>query len=166
MDELERRLELAMSAGTVHELAELVDDVPRVAIPAPVAEPPGRVRVGLPGIRPFARRIEVPARIDRVRRNVLDTVAVGLNSAGYELIYQDPETLRFQRSTKERLTIDLEEHGRANTMMIVYGRASWRTRRASPGFISTNNRVEQYLTDPSRGPDPAQWRTELAYLIR
>ncbi len=118
-----------MSASTVHELAELIDDVPRVAVPRPLAKPPAKVRIGPPGIRPFARRIEVPAPIDRVRRNVLDTLAVGLNSAGYEMIYQDPETLRFQRSGKERLTIDLEEHGRANTTMIVYGLASWRTRR-------------------------------------
>jgi hypothetical protein len=56
-------------------------------------------------------------------------VAVGLNGAGYELIYQDARTLTFQRSLKERLTIDLEKRGKGNTTIVIYGRASRRFRK-------------------------------------
>jgi Domain of unknown function (DUF1707) len=128
VEELERRLERAMSASTIGELAEMVYDLPSVPVPDPIEAASTNVAVGPPGIRPFTRRIEVPAPIDRVRRTVLDTVAVGLNGSGYELIYQDPTTLTFQRSLKERLTIDLEERCTGNTTMIVYGRASRRIR--------------------------------------
>jgi Domain of unknown function (DUF1707) len=123
--ELERRLEQAISARTIHQLAELVHDLP----PAANHEEPAKPRIGPPGIRPFTRRIEVPVPADRVRRALLDTVAVGLNGAGYELIYQDATTLTFQRSLEERLTIDLEESGQGNTTMVIYGRASRRVRK-------------------------------------
>jgi hypothetical protein len=129
VDELERRLEQAMSASTIHQLAELVQDLPALAVPEPIREEPAKTPIGPPGIRPFTRRIEVPAPIDRVWRTLLDTIAVGLNRAGYELIYQDPTTLTFQRSIKERLTIDLEERGKGNTTMVIYGRASRRVRK-------------------------------------
>ncbi|MBV8964822.1 MAG: DUF1707 domain-containing protein [Mycobacteriaceae bacterium] len=129
VDELERRLEQAMSADTIHQLAELVYDLPTVAVPDAIEEEPVKGRIGPPGIRPFTRRIEVPAPVDRVRRTLLDTVATGLNAAGYELVYQDPATLTFQRSLKERLTIDLEPRGKGNTTMVIYGRASQRVRK-------------------------------------
>lgn len=129
VDELERRLERAMTAGTIHELAELVYDLPPVTVPDPIDEQPAKGRIGPPGIRPFTRRIEVPATVDRVRRALLDTVALGLNSAGYELIYQDATTLTFQRSMKERLNIDLEKRGKGNTTLVIYGRASRRVRK-------------------------------------
>ena len=129
VEELERRLERAISASTIHQLAELVYDLPAVTVPDPIDDEPARASIGPPGIRPFTRRIEVPAPVDRVRRTLLDTVAAGLNRAGYELIYQDPTTLTFQRSIKERLTIDLEERGKGNTTMVIYGRASRRIRK-------------------------------------
>lgn len=129
VEELEKRLEQAISASTIHQLAELVYDLPTITVPDPIDEQPPPSRIGPPGIRPFTRRIEVPAPVDRVRRTVLDTVAVGLNRAGYELIYQDPTTLNFQRSLKERLTIDLEERGKGNTTMVIYGRAPRRIRK-------------------------------------
>src|SRR5690348_1199204 len=96
VEELERRLEQAVSASTIQQLADLVYDLPTIAVPDPTDEAPTQARIGPPGIRPFTRRIEVPAPIDRVRRTLLDTVAAGLNGAGYELIYQDPSTLTFQ----------------------------------------------------------------------
>jgi hypothetical protein len=71
----------------------------------------------------------VPAPVDRVRRTLLDTVAVGLNSSGYELIYQDATTLAFQRSPEERVRIELEKRGKGNTTMVIYGRASRRIRK-------------------------------------
>jgi hypothetical protein len=129
VEELERRLEQAVSATTIGELAELVYDLPTVAVPDPIGAEAAQARIGPPGIRPFTRRIEVAATVHRVRRTLLDTVAVGLNRAGYELIYQDPTTLTFQRSLKERLTIDLEERGESNTTMVIYGRASRRIRK-------------------------------------
>jgi len=129
VEELERRLEQAISASTIDQLEELVYDLPTVTIPDPIDDAPAMGRIGPPGVRPFTRRIEVPAPHDRVRRTLLDTVAVGLNRAGYELIYQDPSTLTFQRSLKERLTIDLEERGKGNTTMVIYGSASRRIRK-------------------------------------
>jgi Domain of unknown function (DUF1707) len=134
VEELERRLEHAMSASTLHQLAELVYDLPRLTIPEQIEDDPAPVRLGPPGIRPFTRRIELPAPIDRVRRTVLDTVAPALNGSGFELIYQDSTTLTFQRSLKERLTIDLEKRGRGNTTMIVYGSASRRVRKQFARF--------------------------------
>jgi hypothetical protein len=129
VEELERRLEQAVSASTIHQLAELLYDLPTVAVADPIDDGPRLARIGPPGIRPLTRRIEVPAPVDRVRRTLLDTVAVGLNSSGYELIYQDSTTLTFQRSIKERLTIDLERRGKGNTTMVIYGRASRRVRK-------------------------------------
>jgi len=129
VEELERRLEQAISASTIQQLADLVYDLPKVAVPDPIVGEPAKARTGPPGIRAFTRRIEVPATVDRVRRALLDTVAVGLNRAGYELIYQDATTLMFQRSLKERLRIDLEKRGKGNTTMVIYGRASRRIRK-------------------------------------
>lgn len=117
------------TASRTHELAELVSDLPSLTIPDQIDDEAGAVRLGPAGVRPFTRRIEVPAPIDRVRRIVLDTVAAAQNSSGFELIYQDPTTLTFQRSLKERLTIDLEKRGKGNTTMIVYGSASRRVRK-------------------------------------
>jgi len=132
--EFERRLEQAISASTIHQLAELVYDLPTVAVPDPIDGEPAKVRIGPPGIRPFTRRIEVPASVDRVRATLLDTVAVGLNGSGYELTYQDATTLTFERSIKERLTIDLEKRGQGNTTMVIYGRASRRIRKHLVGL--------------------------------
>ncbi len=129
VEELELRLERAMTAATVRELAELVADVPPLPDPGPPPEPAATVRLGAPGIRPFTQRVEIPAPMYRVRRLTLDALASGLNGIGYELITQSPETLYFQRSVKERVTIDLEPHGPGRTTMIVHGRASRRVRK-------------------------------------
>jgi hypothetical protein len=129
IDELELRLERAMTAATVRELAELVADLPALPAPGPPPEPPAAVRLGPPGIRPFTQRIEIPAPMYRVRRLTLDSLASGLNGIGYELITQSPETLYFQRSAKERVTIELEPHGPGRTTMIVHGRAARRVRK-------------------------------------
>jgi len=129
VDELELRLERAMTARTVRELAELVADLPALPDPGPPPEPPATVRLGAPGVRPFTQRIEIPASMYRVRRLTLDSLASGLNGIGYELISQTPESLYFQRSAKERVTIDLEPHGPGRTTMIVHGCASRRVRK-------------------------------------
>jgi hypothetical protein len=128
-DELERRMAAAVSAQTIHELALVVVDLPsvEVATTAPAPTPPPRL--GPPGIRPFTQRIEIPAPIERVRELALDSLAVGLNGAGYELMSQSPTDLIFVRSEKERISIDLEPRGHGRTMMVVHGRASRRVRK-------------------------------------
>jgi hypothetical protein len=128
-EELERRLAAAVSAQTIHDLALVVVDLPSVEVPARVASPARPPRIGPPGIRPFTQRIEIPAPIERVRELALDSIAVGLNGAGYELISQTPTDLDFVRSVKERVTIDLEPRGHGATMMVVHGRAPRRIRK-------------------------------------
>lgn len=160
VDELDRRALQAMSASTIHELAELVVDLPSVSTPEEARLLPARERVGPPGVRPFTRRIVVPARVERTRAVALDTIASGLNGYGYELVRQTPQTLVFERTRrssgwlaavlffplgllalrpggKERLTISLESAGAENTMMIVHGSASRRVRKAFAGLRFT-----------------------------
>ncbi len=122
VEELERRVEQAMTAQTVHELALVVYDLPAPRVS--VGQPDRRRRVGPPGIRPFTRRVVVPVSPERARAIVLDTIATGLNGLGYELSRQSPESMEFRRSRKERIVIDFERQGTDTTTMIVRGRAS------------------------------------------
>ncbi len=126
VEELEGRVERAMTAGTIHELASVVYDLPAQRRPALGH----RGRVGPPGIRPFTRRIVVPVPLERTRAVALDTIATGLNGSGYELWRQSSESMEFQRSPKERIVIDFERHGTNSTTMIVHGRASRRIRKS------------------------------------
>lgn len=142
VDELDRRVERAMDARTIHQLACVVADLPAITIPEPVPEPIGRVRVGTPGIRPFTRRIVVPASIDRTRAVVLETVAPGLNGSGYELRRQDAHGLQFERRrgwrrVRERVVIAFERHTAQQTVMIVHGVAPRRIRRAFTNLTFT-----------------------------
>jgi hypothetical protein len=124
-EELERRLERTMSARLVDELAEVMNDLPAISAPVEHAEGSAQlVKVGPPGIRPFTRRVVVPARVQRVRTVALDTLAPSLNRLKYELKHQSPRGLEFERTAKERIVISFEEHGPNETMMVVYGRAS------------------------------------------
>ena len=107
----------------------MVVDLPGVAVPSSVPAPARSPRLGPPGIRPFTQRIDVPAPIERVRELALDSLAVGLNGVGYELISQSPTDLYFVRSDKERVSIDLEPRGHGRTMMVVHGRAPRRIRK-------------------------------------
>jgi hypothetical protein len=129
LEELERRVERAMSAQTIHQLAEVVYDLPTISVPEERADPSIRIRVGPPGIRPFTRRIVVPAPIERTRSVALDTIAPGLNGLGYELKRQSPTGLEFQRTAKERIVIALEPSGTNATTMIVHGRAARHIRK-------------------------------------
>jgi hypothetical protein len=129
LEELERRAERAMSAHTIHELAEVVYDLPTISVPQERADRAVRVRVGPPGMRPFTRRIVVPAPIQRTRAIALDTIAPGLNGLGYELQRQSPTGLEFQRTAKERIVIALEPCGSNATTMIVHGRAARHVRK-------------------------------------
>jgi hypothetical protein len=122
VEELEQRLGQAMSAQSVGELASLVHDLPRTALP--VEQSTRRaLRVGLPGNRPFTYRLVVPSRLERTRVAALDTIATGLNRSRWELMRQTPTSLEFRRSGNERIVIDLEPNGTTATTMIVHGRA-------------------------------------------
>jgi len=99
IDELELRIARATSSDTIHDLAEIVADLPIVSVPD---EQPhrGPVRIGPPGIRPFTQRLVVPAAVERTRTIALDTIAPGLNAFGYALEHQSPAELQFERSTR------------------------------------------------------------------
>jgi hypothetical protein len=111
-----------MSAQSVRELATLVHDLPRTALPV---EQPTRppLRVGLPGVRPFTYRLGIPSPLERTRVAALDTIATALNRSRWELMRQTPTSLEFRRSGNERIVIDLEPNGTTATTMIIHGRA-------------------------------------------
>lgn len=135
VDELEVRIARAMSSHTIHDLAEIVADLPTVSV-LDVQADPGSVRIGPPGSRAFTQRLVVPAVVERTRTIALDTIAPGLNACGYELEDQSPTELQFARSMRsggllglltppktERIVISLESKRPGETIMIVYGRA-------------------------------------------
>jgi hypothetical protein len=122
LEELDRRVEQATTAQTIHELAVVVHDLPGPS--APHHRPNRRERVGPPGIRPFTRRIVVPLPPERTRAIALDTIATGLNGMGYELRHQSPARMEFRRGRNERIVIDFERQDAKTTTMIVHGRAS------------------------------------------
>jgi hypothetical protein len=154
VDELEQRVAQAMSAKTVHELAELLHDLPPVATPPSTREPTTPAHLGPPGVRPFTRRIVVPASPQRTRTVALDTIAPALNGYSYELTQHSPAGLTFERSGRpvwtflvafflfpfgllalkvkhtERIVISIEQHGAAQTTMVIHGSASRRVRKA------------------------------------
>jgi hypothetical protein len=129
MEEFERRVEQAMAAQTIHDLAEVVHDLPTAIPPDRQQHRAERVRIGPPGIRPFTRRIVVPVPLERTRAIALDTIATGLNGLGYELRRQSPIAMEFERTARERIVIDFERHGTASTTMIVHGRAARSVRK-------------------------------------
>jgi hypothetical protein len=122
VEELERRLEQAMSAQSVGELAILIRDLPRTVLPVQQPTCP-EVRVGLPGVRPFTYRLVIPSPLERTRVAALDTIATALNRSRWELVHQTPTSLEFTRSANERIVIDLAPNGTTATTMIVHGRA-------------------------------------------
>jgi Domain of unknown function (DUF1707) len=134
LEELERRVERAMSAPTVGQLAEVLSDLPAVEVVAGQLDRPGSVRVGPPGVRPFTLRIVVPAAIERTRAVALDTIAPGLNAMSYELKRQSPTGLEFERNAKERIVIAFERSGSRRTTMIIHGRASRTVRKKFAKF--------------------------------
>ena len=129
VEEFERRVEQAMAAQTIHELAKVLYDLPATIPPDRLQDRAERVRVGPPGIRPFTRRIVVPVPLERTRAIALDTIATGLNGLGYELRRQSPMAMEFERSARERIVIDFERHGARATTMIVHGRAARSVRK-------------------------------------
>jgi hypothetical protein len=141
VEELDQRLARAMSAQTVHELAETVYDLPTVTVRDDEPRRHEAVAVGPPGVRPFTRRLVVPARLDRTRDVALDTIAPAPNVLGYELRRQSPIRLEFERTVRstlglmslgdrQRITISFENRDANETSMIIHGRAPRRVRKA------------------------------------
>lgn len=139
-DELERRVERALSAETADQLAGLMADLPVLAEPdGPVAAASGRI--GWPGIRPFLFRAVVPGEARRVRTLALDTVAVGLTHVGFELMRQTADTLEFARTerpyglrgwvmlNRERVVISFEARRDAKTTILIHGKATRKVRK-------------------------------------
>jgi hypothetical protein len=153
-EELEQRLERAMGARTVGELAEVVHDLPAPPTAVkPAGSPPSKRREP-PGILTFRRRIAVPSPPAKVRTSLLTSVAPPLNDNDYALIDQSPNHLVFENSKRpgwtilvsilffpfgliallpdhtERITISLEELGDGETMVFINGSGPRRVRKA------------------------------------
>ena len=160
IDELEERVGKAMAARTYGELREITADLPAISAPSPDGElahkPTVVVQVAgaySPGIRPFTMRVVVPAPLGYTRNVALETIAPGLNGAGFELATQSTTMLEFHHRANrtlaiviavllfpigllalrakrdERVVISLEPEGPERTAMIVHGRASSRVRQ-------------------------------------
>ncbi len=128
VDEFERRVQRAMCAETIHDLADLVVDLPPIRTSAEPAVRPV-LRAGPPGVRPFTYRIVVGSPPERTRMVALDTIAAALNGSGWELRSQNAGSLEFRRRGRERIVIDLEPHGPGATMMVIHGQAPRNVRR-------------------------------------
>jgi hypothetical protein len=136
VEELERRVGLAVRAETIDDLRGLVADLPEVRL-RDGAEAGAPMSVGLPGVRPFIRQLVAPAGAARTRRVALDTLAPALGRMRFELVEQSANGLVFERVSRngwfsvrrERVAIDLEELGPDQTLMIIHGRATRAVRK-------------------------------------
>jgi hypothetical protein len=154
VDELDQRLQGAMSAVTIGELAEFVYDLPTITIPSQPHGAELNPRAGPPGILPFTRRLVVPTSLRRTRDVTLDTLAPALNADGYELVAQSATGLVFERRSRsggriaaavlffpfgllallgrqpsQRIVISFDDRGGNQTDMTIHGSASRRVRK-------------------------------------
>lgn len=136
VEELERRLGLAMRAETIAELRELVADLPEVGR-SDGGDPGAPMSVGLPGVRPFIRQVVAPADLARTRRAALGTLAPALGRMRFELLEPSAHGLVFERVSRngwfsvrrERVAISLEELDADQTLLIIHGRAARAVRK-------------------------------------
>lgn len=136
VEELERRVGLAMRAETIPELRDLVVDLPEVR-PRNRGEAEAPMSVGLPGVRPFIRQVVAPVGAALTRRAALHTLAPALGRIGFELLEQSANGLVFERVSRngwfsvrrERVAISLEDLGPDQTLMIIHGRATRAVRK-------------------------------------
>jgi hypothetical protein len=145
-DDLENRLERALAAETIEELAAVVADLPAVSRTSPTTvRSTAQLRLARSGIRPFIVQIAVPQPIEQVRAAALDTAAGGLIRTGFEMTRQTPATLEFLRSrrqgwfrtTTERVVMSFERGGEADTVLLIYGRATRGIRKQLARLSST-----------------------------
>ena len=101
-DELERRLERALAAETIEELAAVVADLPALPRTVPqTTRSTAQLRLGRSGIRPFILQLVVAQPVGQVRAAALDTAAGGLIRSGFEMTRQTPATLEFLRTRRQ-----------------------------------------------------------------
>ena len=101
-DELERRLERALAAETIEELAAVVADLPALPQTVPqTTRSTAQLRLGRSGIRPFILQLVVAQPVGQVRAAALDTAAGGLIRSGFEMTRQTPATLEFLRTRRQ-----------------------------------------------------------------
>lgn len=140
-EELERRLELALSAETTDQLAAVAGDLPTSPAGDQAIAAGASTRLGPPGIRPFLVEIVASGDPQHVRATALRTLGRGLVGSGFELVSESPAALEFARASKasglrgwfvkerERVVISFASHRPHETAMLVYGRASRKVRK-------------------------------------
>jgi hypothetical protein len=137
-DDLEDRLERALAAETVEQLAAIVVDLPAPSQPAiETTRSTAQLQLARSGNRPFILQLVVRQPVDQVRASALDTAAVGLIGSGFEMVRRTPETLEFLRArkrgwlrtTRERVVMSFEPRGDAATILLMYGRATRSVRK-------------------------------------
>lgn len=136
VDELERRVGLAIQAETISELRGVVADLPDVR-PLDRVQAGKPMSVGPPGVRPFIRQVVAPAGAAGTRRAALDTLAPALSRMRFELLEHAADRLVFERVSRngwfsvrrERVAISLEELGADQTLVIIHGRATRAVRK-------------------------------------
>jgi hypothetical protein len=156
LEELEERLEDAISATTVADLADSVRDLPALPALAGAAEPV-RLRARTPGVLRFNDRRVLAVPRGRAREVVFTGVCPVLNAFGYKLVDLSPSgfvferqahrspfvlipailffpigliTLAFTGGATVRVVVSLERHGTDETLMSVNGAAPRPVRRA------------------------------------
>jgi hypothetical protein len=158
VDELSDRTAQALAAVTVEELAALLADLP--AAPAPPEPRSRRKRPWIPGRISFSARWTAAARPDEAAFAVLEHVAPGLRSYGFELVDRTPYRLVFAHERRpvwtilvavitfpvgllallytdtERITIELAARGKG-TVMLARGVARLSVRQAFDDLEST-----------------------------
>jgi DUF1707 SHOCT-like domain len=136
VEELERRVGLAMRAETIPELRGLVADLPEMR-PRDRSHTGTPMSVGLPGVRPFIWQVVAPVGAARTWRAALDTLAPALGRMPFELLEQSANGLVFERVSRngwfsvrrERVAISLEALGADQTLLIIHGRAARAVRK-------------------------------------
>jgi Domain of unknown function (DUF1707) len=145
-DDLERRLERALAAETIEELNAVVADLPALSQTVPqTTRSTAQLRLGRGGIRPFILQLVVAQPVGQVRAAALDTAAGGLVRSGFEMTRQTPATLEFLLTgregwfptTSERVVMSFERHGEADTVLLIYGRATRSVRKQLARLNST-----------------------------
>ena len=158
VEELEERIGQAMGAKTIHQLAEVVADLPPIHSPTPPAPAPAPVAVRGLGVRPFSYRIIFPAGLERTREVAYNRITPALGAFGYALERQSSRELEFGRDDRPvaaivvaivlfplgllallarrelRVVVSLESHGPHETVMLIHGQAPRSVRDSLAGL--------------------------------
>jgi hypothetical protein len=158
VEELEERIGQAMAARTIHQLAEVVADLPPLASPGASAPAPVAATARGLGVRPFSYRIIFPAGAERTREVAFNTITPALDAFGYALERQSSRELEFGREERPvaaivaaivlfpigllallvrrelRVVVSLESRGPHETVMLIHGQAPRSVRESLAGL--------------------------------